>query len=71
MSIDWTLVITVVVAAIPTTIAALAAVIVSLKTHDTVNSRMTEMKELISTEAYARGKEEQRIASIASDAVIT
>lgn len=53
MSIDWNIVIAALIAGMPATITAFAALIQAWKTHKSVNSRMDEMLRLNRDEATA------------------
>ena len=53
MNIDLTIVLSAFVAALPATIAAIAALIQAVRTHKEVNSRMTQMLEMNKVEAAA------------------
>lgn len=51
--IDWQIVIVAAIAATPGTIAGIAAVVVSLRTHKAVNSRMDTLLKLATDKATA------------------
>jgi len=53
VSIDWNIVIAALIASLPATITAFAALVQAWKTHKSVNSRMDEMLKLTRDEAAA------------------
>lgn len=59
---NWEALLTAGVAALPATIAAVAALVQATKTHKAVNSRMTELLELTRRASRAEGTLEEKDA---------
>jgi len=61
-TINWQIVMLAIIAALPPTLVALAALWQAIETHRTVNSRMSEMLELTKTVATASAKAKEQEA---------
>jgi len=58
--IDWTTIITALIGGLPATIAAVAALIQTVRTHRQINSRMTELLETKELAAHAEGVKDEK-----------
>lgn len=68
--IDWQIVIIAAIVATPGVLTGLAALIVSIRTHKAVNSRMDEFKRLFEESFVARGELKEKNAEEDRKAVI-